>query len=258
MGIYVNPGNSAFAEIADSDYVDKTGLIGIINESVGKRNKLTCVSRPRRFGKSWAARMLTAYYDCSCDSHALFEDKKIAETEQYETHLNRYNVICLDITGFTSEIKSRCGSLREVPELIKKALWRDLLKCVPEPAEDETLNEFLLRFVEASEGRKIVFIIDEWDAVIREAKHDLAAQEAYLNLLRGWFKNSAFTPQAVAAAYMTGIFPIKKDGSQSAISDFKEYTILKPGKFAEYTGFTEEEVKKLCEKNNMPFEEIKA
>lgn len=97
-------------------------------------------------------------------------------------------------------------------------------------------------------GKKFVFIIDEWDALIREAKDDVVAQKRYFNLLREWFKSNNFTPKVVAAAYMTGILPIKKDGSQSAISDFKEYTILDPGRFAEFTGFTENDVRLLCGK----------
>ncbi len=117
-------------------------------------------------------------------------------------------------------------------------------------------NQNLVHYVEET-GRKVVFIIDEWDALIREAKHDGKIQLAYLNLLREWFKNNSFTPKVVAAAYMTGILPIKKDGSQSAISDFTEYPILNPGGFAEYTGFTEEEVRNLCRKLGMSFEETK-
>ena len=106
MGIYVNPGNEAFAEINDKDYVDKSGLISLVNRATGTREKLICISRPRRFGKSYAAKMLTAYYDCSCDSHALFDDKKIASDKNYSAFLNKYNVICLDVTGFTSEAKN--------------------------------------------------------------------------------------------------------------------------------------------------------
>ena len=104
---------------------------------------------------------------------------------------------------------------------------------------------------------EIIFIIDEWDAMIREAKDDPVAQEAYLNLLRGWFKNSNFTPKVVAAAYLTGILPIKKDGTQSAISDFQEYSILHPAQFAKYTGFSEAEVKRICKRNKMPFEDVR-
>ncbi len=257
MGFYVNPGNAAFAEIADSDYVDKTGLIGLINQSVGKKNKLTCISRPRRFGKSWAAKMLAAYYDCSCDSHELFGGRKIAGTKDYETYMNQFNAIVLDVSGFISDVKKRNASLRDVPRLIEQAIWKDLVELGFAPREGDSLNDFLYRCVEAQDGKRFVFIIDEWDAMIREAKNDAAAQDAYLNLLRGWFKNTNFTPKVVAAAYMTGILPIKKDGSQSAISDFKEYSILEPDMFAEYFGFTQEEVEKICSDKGLDFEDAK-
>lgn len=257
MGTYLNPGNISFAQINDPDYVDKTSLIDLINQTIGKKNKLTCISRPRRFGKTWDARMLTAYYDCSCDSHLLFDDKKIAETKDYENYLNKYNVICLDIMGFTSAAKNSGISLREVPGMIKNALWKDLDENGFVPKDADTLNDYLLRCVEADNGKPFIFIIDEWDAVIREAKEDPVAQDAYLNLLRGWFKNENFTPKAVAAAYMTGILPIKKDGSQSAISDFKEFSVIKPRKFGSYVGFTEEEVQHLCEKHHVSFEIMK-
>ena len=99
MGTYLNPGNKGFQEMLQSGYVDKTGLIAAINMTVGTVQKLTCISRPRRFGKSYAAKMLCAYYDCSCDSRSLFDDKEIARSQDYLTHLNQYHVISLDITG---------------------------------------------------------------------------------------------------------------------------------------------------------------
>ena len=176
---HVNPGNQVFAEIADADYVDKTGLIAAVNRTIGRKNKLTCVSRPRRFGKSYAARMLVAYYDCTCDSRALFDHRLIARTKDYLTYLNRFNVIFLDITGFISEAKCLQKSLQIVPAWIADALQDDL----PEKIKGKTLNERLIRFVEDT-GKQIVFVIDEWDAMIREAKDDPVAQEAYLSLLR--------------------------------------------------------------------------
>ena len=257
MGVYVNPGNRSFARINGPRYVDKTGLISLMNERIGKDNSLVCISRPRRFGKSYAAKMLTAYYDCSCDSHELFKDKKVAKAKEYEKYINQYNVICLDITGFTSAAKDSGVSLREVPGMIKKALWKDLVESKFVPKDDDTLNDFMLRCVESKNGKPFIFIIDEWDAVIREARDDEIAQTAYLNLLRGWFKNENFTSKAVAAAYMTGILPIKKDGSQSAISDFKEFSIIKPRQFAPYVGFTEDEVRLLCERHHVDFDTMK-
>ena len=255
MGLYLNPGSSGFAEINDSDYVDKSMLIALINQTIGSRSKLTCISRPRRFGKSYAAKMLAAYYDCSCDSHELFCNKKIADTKDYERHLNQYNVIVLDITGFISGARQNGVSLREVPAMIKKAVWKDLVEEGFVPFEGDTVIDFLARCAENS--RKFIFIIDEWDAMIREAKEDAAAQKRFLDLLREWFKNSTFTPKAVAAAYMTGILPIKKDGSQSAISDFREYSMIKPRKYGEFVGFTENEVSDLCRRHAVDFETMK-
>lgn len=103
MGTYLNPGNKGFQEILRSGYVDKTGMIELINQTIGTTRKLTCVSRPRRFGKSFVAKMLCAYYDASCDSRSLFDGKEIAGTEGYLRHLNQYHVVSLDITGFISE-----------------------------------------------------------------------------------------------------------------------------------------------------------
>lgn len=81
MGMYLNPGNSGFEEIRNSRYVDKSGLISLVNRTIGTKQKLTCVSRPRRFGKSFAAQMLCAYYDRSCDSSGLFGDLAVATDE---------------------------------------------------------------------------------------------------------------------------------------------------------------------------------
>lgn len=253
MGKYLNPGNCGFQEMLRSEYVDKTGLIDLINRTIGTKQKLTCVSRPRRFGKSYAVQMLCAYYDDSCESRELFADKEIADTEHYAAHLNKYHVVNLDISGFLSDALKSGKDPGEVPLMIEEAIYKEMITIYPELSKETGLSDCFLRCVEKT-GRKFLFIIDEWDALIRETKDDAAAQRRYLNLLREWFKNNNFTPQVVAAAYMTGILPIKKDSSQSAISDFREYSVLDPGDFARYTGFTEKEVKKLCVKYDMNFE----
>ena len=89
MGTYLNPGNSGFSRIRNDLYVDKTGMIALVNDTIGTSEKLTCVSRPRRFGKSFAAQMLCAYYDKTCDSGKLFDGKAISRSESYREHLNR-------------------------------------------------------------------------------------------------------------------------------------------------------------------------
>ena len=256
-GKYVNPGNKGFERILNSEYIDKTGLISLMNNRLNSTEGLVCISRPRRFGKSFAAQMLCAYYDCSCDSHMLFDDKSIAETDTYHVHLNQYNVICFDVTSFISIAKRLRKPLNSVTNMIVDAIHNDLLAMYPYLPAGLSLTECLLQCVE-KEKRPFVFIIDEWDALIREAKDEPVTQEEYINLLLEWFKNISFTPKVVAAAYITGILPIKKDGSESAISDFVEYPILYPDGFASYTGFTETEVMDLCDKHGMDFDQIKS
>ena len=256
MGTYLNPGNDGFAEILDSGYIDKTGMIELINGRINTLNKLVCISRPRRFGKSIAAKMLCAYYDHTCNSHNLFDDKEISRTDCYTEHLNKYNVIYLDIAGFISDVTRQDGGIKKVVNKIADSIHSELISEYPELKDKTGLSDCMIAYTEVS-GMKFVFIIDEWDAVIREAKNDEQTQKAYLNLLREWFKNGNFTSKAVAAAYMTGILPIKKDGTESAVSDFREFTILQPGPFVKYTGFTETEVKFLCEQYHMSFEQAK-
>lgn len=256
MGTYINPGNAGFDEINDENYVDKTMLISLVNARIRKQGKLICISRPRRFGKSFAAKMLSAYYDCTCDSHSLFDKRKIAKTDSYEKHMNQYNVINLDITGFISSAQRKGIALREVPDRIADAIKDEVLALDADLPTDKDLEKTLTSYVDKG-NKPFIFIIDEWDAMIREAKDDPEAQKRYLNLLRGWFKNNSFTPKVVAAAYMTGILPIKKDGSQSAISDFDEYPILEPDDFAEFTGFLEEEVQEKCQERGLDYHVVK-
>lgn len=256
VGIYLGPGNAGFKRIIKSNYIDKTGMIEIINSTIDTTDNLTCISRPRRFGKSYAAQMLCAYYDNTCDSRALFENYEIANSPSYEQHLNKYHVVNIDITNFISEFKKKGEDLKEVPSAIEKSILGEIRALDPIYEQYESLLECLIGLVDKTKT-KVIFIIDEWDSMVRETADDQEAQDRYLNLLRGWFKNNNFTPKVVAAAYMTGILPIKKDGTESAISDFNEYSILNPGRFVPYTGFVEEEVARICQDSDISIEEIK-
>ena len=255
MGNYLNPGNSGFARIRNSVYVDKSGLIDLINRSIHTVRHLTCVSRPRRFGKSFAAQMLCAYYDKTCDSLKLFEDLKIGRepgyAASYRKHLNRYDVIYLDMTAVIGE-----AGLTGIIPYLKRNVVEELQKAYPQMEIAEGFVPTLSNAAEAA-GNPFIAIIDEWDAPIREAKDDPVIQREYLEFLRTLFKNSGATAKIFAAAYMTGILPIKKDGSQSAISDFQEYSILYPMEFAEYVGFTEKEVRALCDQYDSDFSMMK-
>ena len=248
MGTYLNPGNSGFAGIRNDIYIDKTGLIALINDSIDTPRRLTCISRPRRFGKSFAAKMLCAYYDKTCDSSALFEDLEIARDTSYREHLNKYDVIYLDMTNIMGKAEPQ-----HMISFIETSVTEEILRAYPNIRVGNAFDETLANVTELT-GNQFIVIIDEWDAPIRELSE---IEKEYLHFLRTLFKSSGTTDKIFAAAYMTGILPIKKDGSQSAISDFKEYTMVKPGKFGPYVGFLEDEVKKLCQDYNADFAMMK-
>ena len=252
MGVYFNPGNRGFAEILNGDYQDKTGMIGFINDRIGTSNKLVCISRPRRFGKSYAAQMLCAYYDCTCNSKGLFDNLEISKAESHGTHMNQYNVLYLDLSSILSIMTRKKIELKDISRFIASEIREELVESYPSLERYDDVSKCIKACVKETK-KQFVFIIDEWDAVIREAKDDTDTQEAYLDLLREWFKGGQYTSQVVAAAYMTGILPIKKDGSESAVSDFDEYSVLAAEEYAPYAGFTEDEVEKLCQKYGMDF-----
>lgn len=251
MGIYINPGNEAFRVKRNDTYIDKSGLIGVVNQTIGKRSKLSCISRPRRFGKSYAALMLCAYYGIGCDSAPLFDDLDIAKDATYRQHLNQYNILSLDIADIIGKAK-----LEGIIPFITDKVSNEIYKLYPNIEHTDVLADLLLNAVEAS-GRKFIAIIDEWDAPMRDKNSTTAIQYEYLQFLRSFFKSNTITDKVFAAAYMTGILPIKKDGTQSAISEFWEYTILKPGPFAPFVGFTEDEVCKLCEEFHVDLNTMK-
>ena len=251
MGIYINPGNEVFRVKRNGKYIDKSGLIGVVNHSIGRPHKLSCVSRPRRFGKSYAAQMLCAYYCVGCDSAPLFDDLEIAKDASYKVHLNQYNVIALDI----ADIIGKAG-VNDTISGITKVTSEEIYDLYPNIKKAGSLADLLYNVVEAT-GRKFIAIIDEWDAPMRDHKTTNDIQYGYLQFLRSLFKSNAITDKVFAAAYMTGILPIKKDGSQSAISEFREYTILDPGTFAPYIGFHENDVRQLCEEFQIDWAQMK-
>lgn len=251
MGKYLNIGNAGFTAVKRGVYVDKTGLISFINDTIGTKNKLTCVSRPRRFGKSFAAQMLCAYYDKNCDSRGLFDGLEISKDPSFEKYLNKYNVIYLDITLFTA----RAADMKNVVRNINDQVLTEVCQVFDRVEKGTDLVETLVHITEAT-GEKFIMIIDEWDALFREAKDNVKLQKEYIDLLRSLFKSS-WTDIVFEAAYITGILPIKKYGTQSAMTDFKEYTMTQPEPLEAFVGFTEQEVQKLCVGSGLFFEDVK-
>ena len=250
MGLYVNPGNEEFDRATKSKiYVDKTGMISFINQNLNTEHQNICVSRPRRFGKSIAANMLVAYYSRGCDSKELFEKFKIAGDAGFEEHLNKYNVIHLNMQQFLGRTKT----IDEMLELLTRKVTRELKR---EFSDVTYYEEDLVSVIEEIYSQThsfFVFIIDEWDCIFRVKGNDTDAQKIYLNFLRDLLKNQPYC----VLAYMTGILPIKKYGEHSALNMFDEYSMTNQRELAEFTGFTEQEVQELCPAYDMPYEKMK-
>ena len=252
MGNYLNPGNKKFKRMIQSEiYVDKTELIRYTNSVIDTLQNNVCVSRPRRFGKSMAANMLTAYYSKKCDSKELFSRFKIAKDKDFEKYLNQYDTIFLNMQEFLS----RCKNVEELIERVKRLVVREIKKEYPEVDyfDDTDLIESM-QDVYSQEDKPFVVIIDEWDCIFREYKEDKEAQEKYLDFLRDLLKDRT----CIYLSYITGILPIKKYGTHSALNMFDEFSMIDPGPLASYVGFTEKEVESLCEKYGMDIDEVKS
>lgn len=254
MGRFVNPDNSAFQVALNSQiYVDKTGLIEYTNSVLDTTNALICNSRPRRFGKSYAANMLAAYYSKGADSEKMFSGLEISKKADFRKHLNQYDVIHIDIQWFLAN----CDEADSVVAFITKSVLDELREIYPGvlPEEVSYLSDALSR-VRGKTGQKFIVIIDEWDVLIRDAAMNKKVQTDYINFLRGMFKGTEPT-KYIQLAYLTGILPIKKEKTQSALNNFDEFTMLSASRLAPYIGFTEEEVQKLAEEYHQDFDEVK-
>ncbi len=251
MGIFINTGNEAFRRIRRSEYVDKSGLIAVVNDTLFTEWCFTCVSRCRRFGKSMAAKMLCAYYDHSVDSRSLFADLEIARHPSFEEHLNKYPVIYLDLSEFVTRFHDH-----SIVPAIDSELKSDILKVYHdvEVEESDDLMKCLIRIAEKT-GQRFVFIIDEWDAICREFPSDTQAMDRYVGWLRRMFKD-AIAARVFAGVYMTGILPIKKYKTQSALNNFIEYSMVSPRKMSSFFGFTKDEVRELAQKHGVDFDEL--
>ena len=254
MGRFVNPDNSAFQVALNSQiYVDKTGLIEYTNSVLDTTNALICNSRPRRFGKSYAANMLAAYYSKGADSEKMFSGLEISKKADFRKHLNQYDVIHIDIQWFLAN----CDEADSVVAFITKSVLDELREIYPGvlPEKVSYLSDALSR-VRGKTGQKFIVIIDEWDVLIRDAAMNKKVQTDYINFLRGMFKGTEPT-KYIQLAYLTGILPIKKEKTQSALNNFDEFTMLSASRLAPYIGFTEEEVQKLAEEYHQDFDEVK-
>ena len=254
MGRFVNPDNSAFQVALNSKiYIDKTGLIEYTNSVLDTSDAYICNSRPRRFGKSYTANMLAAYYSKGCNSEEMFSGLDISRKSDFKTHLNQYDVIHIDIQWFLAN----CYNSNKIVSFLSDSVISELRDIYPDilPLGELSLPDSLSRIKDKT-GQKFIIIIDEWDVLIRDEATNYYIQNEYINFLRGMFKGTEPT-KYIQLAYLTGILPIKKEKTQSAVNNLEEFTMLHSYELAPYIGFTENEVKMPCQKYDRDFEKVK-
>jgi len=251
LGLYFNPNNNSFKnDTSGSIYVDKTLMLKYLNRVLGGPEKCIAVSHARRFGKSQAAGMIDAYYSLGSDSRELFSKYKIAQTENWDEHLNKYNVIHLDMSTFSGKYDE------DMVERITEGLYREFKLEYKELLDVERpFDEILLDIFKLS-GIPFIIIIDEWDCVVRNKSDRPDLVHKYLQFLHDLFKSES-SKSFLALGYITGILPIKKIKDESALNNFEEYTMLTSKELTTYFGFTEEEVKQLCEQYSMNYDSVK-
>ena len=254
MGIYVNPGNRLFSCDIDSDlYVDKSLMICELNNHINKTHRFLCMSRARRFGKTMMASLMTAYYSKGCDSRQLFERLKLSKQEGWDRYLNSINVIQIDLQSFYSDAKDKSQTIQILQNNVVEEL-REQFPNVEVPTSSSIAKALSIIHKELSET--FVIIIDEYDVLIRDKNVPASLCNEYIEFLNALFKSNT-TQEAISLAYLTGILPILRETVQSKLNNFAEYTMLKPGPFAQYFGLTSKEVKEICQKHNVDFEMCK-
>lgn len=248
MAIYLNTSRPLenFMELYNEKYyVDKSEIISLINEKLSSKSKYICITRPRRFGKTSVINMLGAYYTKKIDSKEIFDNLKISSSKSYFKNLNRYNVISISL----NKLSDRGNTYIDYIEMIKTSIINDI---VEQYSQINPENYFTISDMLDATNDKFIFIIDEWDYIFNNNLFK-DNQNDFLEFLRNLLKDRTY----VALAYMTGVLPIKKHSSTSALNMFDEYTMLNDMLYGRYFGFIEEEVKALCsQQSKISFDEI--
>ena len=268
MGCFLNPvdGNTFVDLVKNKDigiFVDKTDFISKTNLRLNSTQKLLCLTRPRRFGKTVTAHMLSAYYSKGYSGQNIFDKLEIANEPSFAEHLNKYNVLYIDMNSikdryisYKSDKSIYIESIDDIVDFLQYIVIREL-KDNKEYAEQINNDPLIgkkslssaLNVICKYTGEKFIFIMDEWDLIYRDYRKDNTLQEKFIEFLRGLFKSSS-GQACFALAYLTGILPIKKYNSQSALNCFDEYNMLAPGNYATYFGFTEEEVAQIVKSHD--------
>ena len=255
MAFYLNCDSSDFEEDLVGGYIDKTLAITNVNKVLNSKDKFICMTRPRRFGKSIAADMLNAYYSKGANSKSIFDNLLISKEPSYLNHLNKHNVIYIDMTSFNSTSDDKRDFLVSINQSIFTELKESFSDCFDSNCNYMELPKAIQEIYKKTD-EKFIFIIDEWDFVFRNFKDSNLLIDDYINWLRVLFKSN-FGKKALSLVYMTGILPIKKVKTESVLNNFKEYSMLDAGEYAQYFGFTDQEVRQICKDYDIDYQTTK-
>lgn len=256
MGLYLNSKRPALLyrnEVQAAYFIDKTSLLDDLitlleqpnitsyqSGTVG--NKYVCITRPRRFGKTVMANMISSYFGCGMDSRNTFDQLMVSKKTWYKRHLNKYNVIHI----MFNEMPGECQNYSQYISRIQKRLLDDLIRKFPNVGihYDTAVWDALNQILELEDEVKFIFVLDEWDFIFHRQFVTEADKAAFIDFISNLLKDQPY----VELAYMTGILPIAKYSSGSELNMFSEYTMATKVKYSEHFGFSDEEVDILFER----------
>ena len=228
-----------------SYFVDKSDILVKLNKAIGKVDEqYICITRPRRFGKTVMTNLISSYYAKGLSSKEIFNTLKISKNEDYEKYLNQHNVISL----YMSDMPFECNSYKDYIRFYNKKITHDLQEAFPQcdiKEENGPWGNFNTIFQDT--GETFIFILDEWDSIFHNDMFTESDRRNYLDFLKNLLKDKPY----VELAYMTGVLPIKKYSSGSELNMFDEFYFPTDTIYDTFFGFTEKEVKDLCERNKM-------
>lgn len=239
MGSYLNsttPYTLYKSESLSPYFVDKTLMLRELFPYVNAGNRHICVTRPRRFGKTIAANMISAFFQKGQDSGDIFDGLKISQVDGYRKYKNQYNVIRIDF----SKMPKNCETYEQYIERIEELLIDDIKAEYPAARinEDDAIGDILESIFAQYDGEKFIFVLDEWDFIFHRDFINENDKEKYVAFLSNLLKDRPY----VVLSYMTGILPIAKYSSGSELNMFAEFTMVNSPMFGEYFGFTDDEV----------------
>ena len=238
MGTYLNsitPYTLYKSESLSPYFVDKTLMLRELFPYVSAGNRHICITRPRRFGKTIMANMISSFFQKASDSSDVFDSLTISQVDDYRKYKNQYNVIRIDF----SKIPRNCDSYTQYIERIEALLIDDVKEAYPQVKinEADAIGD-ILESVFVQCGEKFIFVLDEWDFIFHRDFINEIDKEKYVAFLSNLLKDRPY----VVLSYMTGILPIAKYSSGSELNMFAEFTMVNSPMFGEYFGFTDDEV----------------